>query len=81
MSPCGMMTEPSVPLDDFGEAWREITRCSREIFLPPQCSGCDKRMLCDVCAAVTKAETGEFNGLPDYACRKAAEYWRLLLGE
>lgn len=80
MSPCGMMTEPSVPLDDFGEAWREIMRCSREIFLPPKCSGCDKRMLCDVCAAVTKAESGEFNGLPDYACRKAAEYRRLLLG-
>lgn len=80
MSPCGMMTEPSVPVDDFGEAWREIMRRSRDIYLPPECSGCDKRMLCDVCAAVSYSESGRFSGLPDYACRKAAEYKRLLLG-
>lgn len=77
MTPCGMMTRPSVPIDDFKEAWEKIRAKRKEIFLPQECTGCEYRRDCDMCAAVSYAETGKFNGKPDYVCRKAYEYARL----
>lgn len=77
MTPCGMMNEPSVPITDFKEAWEKIKDKRKEIFLPQECTGCEYRKNCDMCAAVSYAETGKFNGLPVYVCRKAHEYGRL----
>ncbi len=77
MTPCGMMNTPSVPIEDFKEAWNSIREKRREIFLPTQCTGCELRKSCDMCAAVSYAETGRFDSLPEYVCRKAHEYNRL----
>ncbi len=77
MTPCGMMNEPSVPIVDFKEAWEKIRAEQKKIFLPSECTGCEYRRDCDMCAAVSYAETGEFNRLPEYVCRKAHEYSRL----
>ncbi len=77
MTPCGMMTEPSVSISDFDAAWKEIRAQRENIMLPPECSACEHRKYCDICAAVSKAETGKFCVVPEYACKKAQEYHRL----
>ena len=77
MTPCGMMTEPSVKISDFDAAWKEIRAKRENIILPAKCSACELRKYCDICAAVSKAETGRFDGVPEYACKKAQEYHRL----
>lgn len=77
MTPCGMMNTPSVPITDFMEAWNMIRQKRKEIYLPDECTGCELRRECDMCAAAAYAETGSFNGKPDYVCKKAYEYKRL----
>ena len=57
--------------------WEEIHRARENIILPKECGTCPYVKICDVCAAVTLAETGEFGGVPEYACKKAQEYSRL----
>lgn len=77
MRPCGMMNVPTVRISDFDEAWEEIRSARENIILPKECKTCPYVKICDVCAAVTLAETGEFHGVPEYACKKAQEYSRL----
>ena len=77
MSPCGMMTKPVFEIDSFDEAWERVKEARAGIILPPKCKGCELRKYCDMCAAVTLAETGDFSGVPEYLCRKAAEYKKL----
>ena len=77
MTPCGMMNTPSVPIEDFKEAWDKIREERSKIFLPSECTGCEYRRDCDMCAAVAYAETGQFDGLPEYVCKKAHEYTKL----
>ena len=72
-----MMNVPTVRISDFDEAWEEIHRARENIILPKECKTCPYVKICDVCAAVTLAETGEFGGVPEYACKKAEEYHRL----
>lgn len=74
VSPCGMMNKPFFKADDFPSAWAQLQEARQDIILPPKCRGCDLRAYCDVCAAVTLAETGSFSGVPDYVCEKAAAY-------
>lgn len=84
MRPCGMMNTPTVKLENpeaFNAAWQKIRRAREEIFFPPKCTNCELKPFCDVCAAVCAAETGEFDGVPEYACKKALEYKNLLLGD
>ena len=79
MTPCGMMVEPVAEIgDDFKEAWQKIRKEREEIILPPECTNCEYKANCDVCAAVTYAETGKFNGLPTYVCEKAKAYAKLV---
>ena len=83
LRPCGMMTEPGVPLEGrpFAEAWQEIRRLRDEILVPAKCSACKAGNACDQCAAVCFAETGRYPGVPDYMCRMTAEYLRLIAQE
>ena len=79
MTPCGMMVEPVAEIgEDFQKAWDKIRKEREEIILPPQCTNCEYKANCDVCAAVSYAETGKFNGLPAYACEKAKAYTKLV---
>lgn len=72
MRPCGMMTGPETePLTQgFEAAWKELRQATGQIRLPAQCGSCAQRKLCSVCAAVCQAETGSFDGLPEYVCEK-----------
>lgn len=73
MTPCGMMTEPVVfPLETgFESAWQELRRQAAQIRLPAKCNGCDYKEICGSCAAVCYTETGSFDRVPEYMCRRA----------
>lgn len=77
MTPCGMMTAPSAPAEDFAKAWQAICSEREKILLPKECSACRLRKNCDLCAAVSLAENGRSDTVPRYACEKAHEYARL----
>lgn len=78
LTPCGMMTEPSLSLKNgFNASWGELRKRRENIILPVECKNCKLRRSCDMCAAVAFAETGRFGGVPRYACEKAREYRRL----
>lgn len=84
MLPCGMMEQPSVSMLDLGfsEAWKATHADSRQIYMPPKCTSCDKRYACDVCAASTYAETGSFDSeAPEYVCRITEEYIKIVTEE
>ncbi len=77
MTPCGMMNEPKERIEDFNAAWGKIRAERKNIIMPVECARCEWRRICDLCAAVSYAETGRFDGKPEYACKKAHEYGKL----
>lgn len=81
MRPCGMMIQPEVyPLQTgFQAAWEQLKEATREIRMPRQCTACDHREICSVCASVCYTETGRFDGLPTYVCEQTKERVRLTL--
>ena len=78
MLPCGMMTTPVVyPLEiGFDAAWEQIRGATARIKTPAKCVGCDYKDICGACAAVYYTETGRFDGVPEYVCRRAEEIVR-----
>ena len=82
MLPCGMMPFPEThPLETgFERAWQELRAATGEIRTPVACQSCEKREVCAVCAAMRAAETGSFDGVPEYVCRMTeatvGEYWK-----
>ena len=79
MLPCGMMTRPEAyPLrDGFEAAWEQTRRATAAIRTPAACSVCPEKEACGMCAALCYAETGAFDRVPDYLCRKTREQLRL----
>ena len=79
MRPCGMMPEPDArPLEDgFQKAWLDIKSKTEQIRLPTECLTCKYAGICNVCAAMCKAETGEFSGTPQYICRMTKHLFTL----
>lgn len=77
MTPCGMMTSPSVEIKNFSSAWQYLTGERQKILLPKECGECPLRKNCDMCAAVSMAECGRADSVPPYACKKAHEYQKL----
>lgn len=80
MLPCGMMPGPvAYPLETgFCAAWDQIREAVKQIRLPKACVTCSNRNICCVCASVCMAETGAFDGVPDYACRRTEAISKLL---
>ena len=80
MLPCGMMEKPCASVIDYGfeKAWKLINEETYKIFLPPECAGCVYSNLCTSCAASCYAETGRFDGVPEYICKKTKEFVRLI---
>lgn len=72
MRPCGMMPGPTAyPLKvGFDAAWETIREETKKIVMPGKCNTCSKKEICGVCAAVTVAETGEFDKVPCYMCER-----------
>ena len=79
MRPCGMMPEPNGrPLEDgFEKAWSDIKAKTELIRLPEECLSCKYAGICNVCAAMCKAETGEFGKTPQYICRMTKHLFTL----
>lgn len=81
MLPCGMMETPSVSVLELGfkEAWNRTHEATKNIFMPSQCTSCDMRYACDVCAASCYSETGSYDKeAPSYICGLTADYIRLV---
>lgn len=76
MVPCGMLNGPVVkPFEiGFSSAWRELVEKTAAITLCPDCNGCQHKDVCTKCAAVTSAETGRFDGKPEYMCAVTESY-------
>ena len=76
MTPCGMLTQPAVkPFDDgFLPAWEQLRALTDPIRLCPGCVDCPEQRSCMNCAAVTFAETGRFDGKPEYMCKLNKAY-------
>lgn len=78
MLPCGMMpASAAYPLEvGFNAAWEEIRKKTRQIRIPAECTTCDKRSLCPMCAAMCFTETGAYDMVPEYVCRQTEEMIR-----
>ena len=79
MRPCGMMPEPdTAPLKiGFDKAWQQIKAETDKIRLPEECLSCKYAGICSVCAAMCKAETGDFGKTPQYICRMTKQLFAL----
>ena len=80
MTPCAMLLRPVThPFDDgFSTAWEQLRQACQPIRLCPDCASCPDQKSCMNCAAVTFAETGRFDGKPEYMCRLNRGYLNAL---
>ena len=75
-TPCGMLPEPVVhPFElGFADQWQALKQACDAIRLCPECTACPHQKSCMNCAAVTYAETGRFDGKPEYMCQMNKTY-------
>lgn len=83
MRPCVTLEEPSVPVFDIGfeAAWEKVSKESKGFRINEKCVTCRLRPVCKTCVAGAWLETGAYDGLPEYLCRYAQAYWKLLQDE
>lgn len=76
MTPCAMLPQPATaPFEDgFSSAWEQLKELCKPIRLCPECVNCPDQRSCMNCAAVTFAETGRFDGKPEYMCQLNRAY-------
>jgi radical SAM protein with 4Fe4S-binding SPASM domain len=70
MTPCGLLEFPAFDLATYSiaEAWKRLKSEVMKINLCEDCASCEKRDICPVCPASMYAETGQFDGKPNYLC-------------
>lgn len=75
MTPCIMLPEPSVDVFEVGfqNAWKHIVEESDKIRVSEKCATCNRREICQTCAACALLETGAYNKVPEYLCRYTEE--------
>ena len=80
MRPCVTLEEPSVPVFETGfeAAWEQVSKASKLLKGNAKCRECHLRTVCKTCVASARLETGAYDGVPEYLCRYAEEYERLL---
>lgn len=80
MRPCGMMTEPSVPVcsDSLKDSWRKIMEMRKQILLPAKCTVCKWKRVCEYCPAVCYGENGAYEQAPEYMCKKMDNYVHII---
>lgn len=83
ITPCGMMTEPTVNIRrlSFADCWNEIVSFCSRVRLSGTCKNCPSHSACRACAAMAYAETGSFAGVPTYLCEMVREMNRLANSE
>lgn len=76
LTPCGMLSTPCISIleEGFLPAWEKLRAVCADIRLCPECTTCPEQTSCMNCAAVTFAETGRFDGKPEYMCRLNRAY-------
>lgn len=81
MVACAMMPQPAAsPMTNgFSAAWEQLKNACSSIRLCPDCVNCPEQRSCMNCAAVTFAETGRFDGKPEYMCRLNRAYRRAVI--
>lgn len=80
MCPCVTLEEPSVPVFETGfeAAWEQVSKEAKLFKGNEKCTKCYLRPVCKTCVASAWLETGVYNGIPEYLCRYAGEYQKLL---
>lgn len=80
MRPCVILSEPSFSVFEkgFDAAWKKITAITQNLMISKKCTECKYKPICKVCVAASLLETGAYDGIPEYLCRYAKEYARLL---
>lgn len=73
MYACGMLTQGyTEPFEQgFWKAWESLPRQYPPGRIPEPCASCKYAALCESCPADRLAETGDWYGVPEYACREA----------
>lgn len=73
---CGMMTTPQedLQLGKFKDTWMRLTESVEAIRLSAECQECPVKERCQTCAAMALAETGAFDGKPEYRCKMMDTY-------
>lgn len=80
---CVMLTIPSIDVfeEGFQNAWNYIVEETDRIELSSKCSQCTLRNVCQTCAACAVAETGAYDGVPEYMCKYTETMLELLNNE
>lgn len=80
MKPCVMQPEPAVSVFEHGfeAAWKQIVDGAKPLCFNEKCGSCAYRPVCKICVSAALLETGAYDGVPEYLCRQAKAYARLL---
>ena len=83
VSGCGVHNIHKFNLEEvsFKEAWKQITAITDQTRLPEKCKTCNYRCVCMICPAAAYTETGSENEAPEYLCRYAKHYAKLVQKE
>lgn len=83
MHPCVTMKNPSANVFDIGfeAAWNHLISETETIRVSAQCSRCKYRIFCQSCAGNAMAETGHFDGTPEYLCSVSDAFYHLMQDE
>lgn len=71
--PCVMFSSPyTLPLQEgFSQAWKRLPALLEKIPEPADCMSCGLKSSCEKCPARVQAETGKFDQIPTYLCKKS----------
>ena len=77
---CGMLENPcfNIKTMSFEELWDNLLESTNHFQLAEKCFYCKYQLVCGACAANMKAETGKFDGVPEYVCETMMEYEKIL---
>ena len=80
LSGCGVSDDDihNLEKESFADAWKAISRYTKEVQLSKKCSTCQYLGICPVCAAGAYCETGSVDGEPEYLCEFSRFYSTLL---
>ncbi|MBR5020789.1 MAG: radical SAM protein [Oscillospiraceae bacterium] len=83
LQPCEILTEPAVHVFETGfeAGWNQVRDAFADVRYCADCSACRLRPLCSTCPAACMEETGDYMKKPEYLCRYAARYEKLLRQE
>ena len=81
MTSCGMLSAKGIDIKEYGinQSWKMLNEQVSSTKRNSKCPSCKYKNICQVCVASCQAETGEFDGVPQYLCDMCTEYEKLLV--